>query len=744
MTQEPAAQPTGTAPRRRDPRYDLLFEPIRIGPKVMKNRFYQVPQCTGAGHPRPGSNAGHRAVKAEGGWGGLSTESCSIHPEVNQTGSTNTTMWDEGDVINHRHMVDEVHKWGALAGVELGAGGVKDNLWSRYVAPAFDRFPSGGVPKVYTYAATEEDIARVMQMYEDAARRAKDAGFDILYIHGAAGVFPVHALSRHFNRRTDGYGGSFENRARFWVEALERLKKVAGDECAVATRISIDDLAGPWGLELHDEGLAFVEYVTRLGLVDMWDVIIGGSGEDMWGEDSGPSRFYKSNHQSPWNAEVKRLAKVPVVGVGRFTEPDEMVRVIRSGQLDIIGAARPSIADPWLPRKIDEGRVEDICECIGCNACVSRFNLNNMIICTQNPTALEEYRRGWHPERFEPAPNPEMVLVVGAGPSGLECARVLGKRGYEVHLVEAKEQLGGHLRDVVRLPGLAEWGRVYDYRESQIARMPNVTVMRGTGLVTAQDILDYGARRVVLATGARWVGNGLGASGPDTVPGIDAGLDHFVTPEQFFAGKPVGDRVVVLDSDGYFMGISIAEVLADQGKQVTLVTHLETVAPMTALTLEGYNLRRMMREKGIEERTGHWVDKVEKDAEGARVWVYDRYRDGSRRTTTPKTGVYPRRLGEAAEIFACDSVILCTAREAKTELYDGVMALKPRWREAGLETVVRSGDCLAPRYLADAIFDGHRIAREFECANPERPRAIIRERQIWGHETFPKLGDHVV
>jgi dimethylamine/trimethylamine dehydrogenase len=744
MTQVPAAHPTGTAPRRRDPRYDLLFEPIRIGPKVMKNRFYQVPQCTGAGHPRPGSNAGHRAVKAEGGWGGLSTESCSIHPEVNQTGSTNTTMWDEGDVINHRHMTDEVHKWGALAGVELGAGGVKDNLWSRYVAPAFDRFPSGGTPKVYTYAATEEDIARVMQMYEDAARRARDAGFDILYIHGAAGVFPVHALSRHFNRRTDGYGGSFENRARFWVEALERLKKVAGDDCAVATRISIDDLAGPWGLELHDEGLAFVEYITKLGLVDMWDIIIGGSGEDMWGEDSGPSRFYKSNHQSPWNAEVKRIAKVPVVGVGRFTEPDEMVRVIRSGQLDIIGAARPSIADPWLPRKIDEGRVEDICECIGCNACVSRFNLNNMIICTQNPTALEEYRRGWHPERFEPTPNPEMVLVVGAGPSGLECARVLGKRGYDVHLVEAKEQLGGHLRDVVRLPGLAEWGRVYDYRESQIARMPNVTVMRGTGLVTAADILDYGARRVVLATGARWVGNGLGASGPDTVPGIDAALDHFVTPEQFFAGKAIGDRVVVLDSDGYFMAISIAEALADQGRQVTLVTHLETVAPMTALTLEGYNLRRMLREKGIKERTGHWVDKIEKAGNGVEVALYDRYRDGSRRTTTPQTGVYPRRLGDAVEILDCDSVILCTSREAKTELYDGVMALKARWQDAGLETVVRSGDCLAPRYLADAIFDGHRIAREFESANPERPKAIIRERQIWGHETFPKLGDHVV
>ena len=734
---------TAAAPRR-DQRYDILFEPVQIGPKTMKNRFYQVPQCTGSGHMRPGSNAGHRAVKAEGGWGGISTESCSIHPEVNQTLCTNTTMWDEGDVINHRHMVDEVHRWGALAAVELGAGGVKDNLWSRYVAPAFDRFPSGGIPRVYTYPATEEDIARIMQMYEDAARRARDAGFDILYIHGAAGVFPVHALSRHFNRRTDKYGGSFENRARFWVEALERLKLVAGDDCAVATRISIDDLAGPWGLELHDEGLAFVEYVTKLGLVDMWDVIIGGSGEDMWGEDSGPSRFYKSNHQAPWNAEVKRIANVPVVGVGRFTDPDEMVRVVRSGQIDIIGCARPSIADPYLPRKIEEGRPEDICECIGCNACVSRFNLNNMIICTQNPTALEEYKRGWHPEKFDPAPAERTVLIVGAGPSGLECARVLGRRGYDVQLCEASETLGGHMRDVVTLPGLAEWGRVVQYRENQILRMPNVTLMRGTGLVTADDILDFGASRVVLATGARWVGDGFGAAGPDKLPGVDASLDVFVTPEQYFAGKAIGDRVVVLDSDGYFMAIGIAEALANQGKHVTFLTHYEKVAPMTELTLEGYNLRRMMREKGIEERVGHFVERVDVGPSGAEVVIFDQYRDGYRRTSEPKAGVYPRKLGDAVEVLACDTVVLCTARESDRTLHDGLLARRERWEDAGIEAVVRSGDCLAPRYLADAIFDGHRIGREIESDNPERPRAIIRERQIFGHEVYPKLGDRVL
>lgn len=728
----------------RDPRHDPLFEPIRIGPKMLKNRFYQVPQCTGAGVLKPGSNAMHRAVKAEGGWGALCTESCSIHPEVNQSTSTCTTLWDEGDVINHRYMTDEVHKWGALAGVELGAGGVKDNLATRYVAAAFDRYPSSGVPKVYTYEADADDIRRVMRMYDEAARRAVDAGFDILYVHGAAGVFPAHALSRHFNRRTDGYGGAFENRARFWVEALETLKRVAGDQCAVATRLAIDDLAGPWGIEMFDEGLRWVEYAEKLGLVDLWDVILGGAGHDAWGEDSGPSRFYKSNHQAPWNREVKKIAKAPVVGVGRFTDPDEMVRVLKSGQLDIIGCARPSIADPWLPRKIDEGRVDDIVECIGCNMCVSRFNLNSTIICTQNPTALEEYRRGWHPEKFAITKSPSNVLVVGAGPSGMECARVLGLRGYTVDLCEADETLGGHLRDVVKLPGLSEWNRVVTYRETQLSRMANVNLLRGAGHVTAEDILDYGASRVVLATGARWVGNGLGASGPDPLPGVDAGLSHCVTPDQFFAGKAIGGRVLILDSDGYYMASSLAEVLADQGREVTILTHLDVVAPMMDLTLESHNFRRLMREKNIAERTGHWVEKVHATNHGVEVTIYDLHRDGSRRTTEPAKGAYPRRLGNAVEVLECDTVLLCTARESNDGLYRSLAARRGEWRDKGIDAIVRSGDCLAPRYLADAIFDGHRIAREFEDENPERPRAMIRERQVWGHDVYPKIGDRVL
>ena len=286
-----------------------------------------------------------------------------------------------------------------------------------------------------------------------------------------------------------------------------------------------------------------------------------------WGEDAGPSRFYKTNHQAPWTREVKKVAKVPVVASAASPIPDEMVRVMRSGQVDIIGCARPSIADPLLPRKIEEGRPMRSAECIGCNQCIARFERNVPIVCTQNATALEEYRRGWHPERFEPSSDEEDIAVVGAGPAGLECARMLGRRGYEVHLIEAKPELGGHLRDVVRLPGLAEWGRVMSFRETELRRLANVEVLRGVGRRRRRRCWNTASSEVVLATGAQWTADGRGAAGPDPIPGIDAAAPQFVTPEQVFAGKEIGESVLVLDSDGYFMAVSLAELLADRGKK---------------------------------------------------------------------------------------------------------------------------------------------------------------------------------
>ena len=713
----------------RNPQHDILFEPIAIGPKVLKNRFFQVPQCTGAGSSRPGTSARHREVKAEGDWAALCTESCMIHPDTDQPVADVSTLYDDDDVHNHRHMTESVHRWGALAGVELcHAGGLASGLASRHVTAAAHQFATPWMPQTYTYEAEDHDFLRIIGQYRAAAERAIDAGFDILHVHGTHGALPVQMLSRHHNRRTDRWGGSFENRARFWVEVLEAIRGVADGRCAVSTRFSIDQLSGGAGVELHDDGLKFIEYVTGLGLVDLWDINVSSLEE--WGEDAAPSRFQKSNHQGEWQREAKRLARAPVVGVGRFTDPDEMARLVRSGQCDIIGCARPSIADPWLPRKVDEGRIEDLAECIGCNQCISRFEHGVQIVCTQNPTALEEYRRGWHPGKFAPLRADELVLVVGAGPAGLEAARVLGRRGYRTHLIEAATGLGGHLQHVRKLPGLGEWGRVVDLRAGQLSRMPNVEIMRGVGRATAEDLLAYGADHLVLATGAHWCEDGAGVSN-DPIPGLIAQDPAIFTPERIFAGELPTGQTVILDSDGYFMAISLAEKLADAGCLVSIVTQFDRIAPYTDLTLEAPYLRRMMREKNISGITGHWVSKVTRSGSLA-ISIYDVYRDGARRSTVPSAGgVLPRRQSNEAVTLSCDSLVLCTGRRSQNGLYRELSAMRKDWPQAGIKGVYRAGDCLAPRYIADAVFDGHRIGREICSEYPQEPLPALRAQSLW-------------
>ena len=215
-----------------------------------------------------------------------------------------------------------------------------------------------------------------------------------------------------------------------------------------------------------------------------------------------------------------------------------MVRMVRDGVLDMIGAARPSIADPFLPKKIEEGRWEDIRECIGCNICVSGDFSMTPLRCTQNPTMGEEWRRGWHPERIRPKTTESTVLVVGAGPAGLEAAQALGKRGYDVVLAEAGDELGGRVALEARLPGLSAWIRVLDYRKGQLEQLPNVELAFGSEL-TADEVLEYGFDHVAIATGATWRNDGVGRWHVRPME-IDAGM-QVLTPDDLMAGmRPRG------------------------------------------------------------------------------------------------------------------------------------------------------------------------------------------------------------
>jgi dimethylamine/trimethylamine dehydrogenase len=481
----------------RDPRYDILFEPVRIGPVQAPNRFYQVPHCNGMGNLRPRMVAAMRGIKAEGGWGVVCTEYCSIHPSSDDLPHPYASLWNQADIKAHALMTGKVHEFGALAGVELWAGGAgAANLLTREVAPGVGSAPNLRGHPYQTRAMDLKDIRNLRRWHRAAALRAREAGFDIVYIYATHVYLLSQFLSPLHNQRSDEYGGSLENRVRLVRELIEETKDAIGDTCAVAVRMAADDGTGTPEQPVSQDRREMFELLAELP--DLWDVNISNYEHEM-----GVSRFIQEGSLEETMHYVKSVTSKPVVSVGRFTSPDTMVSQVRRGIVDFIGAARPSIADPFLPRKIEEGRMEEIRECIGCNICYAGDSLSVPIRCTQNPTMGEEWRRGWHPERIQAGSSDATVLVVGAGPAGLEATRALGQRGYSVFLAEASTELGGRVARECRLPGLAEWGRVRDYRVQQIQTMPNVEIFLDNHL-SAEDALSIGAEHIAVATGSQW------------------------------------------------------------------------------------------------------------------------------------------------------------------------------------------------------------------------------------------------
>ncbi len=401
---------------------------------------------------------------------------------------------------------------------------------------------------------------------------------------------------------------------------------------------------------------------------------------------------------------MRRASRSPRSGASRT--PTRWPQAVRSGLLDIIAAARPSIADPFLPRKIEEGRYDEIRECIGCNICASRFGLGAPIVCTQNATLGEEFRRGWHPERFSQAANAEKtVLVLGAGPAGMECAMVLGKRGLSaVHLVDEQDSLGGCLRQISAYPHLGEWGRVTTYRQIQFDKLDNVEVLTGTRL-SAEDVFAYGAEIVVVATGARWRADGF--NGPTQAPIAGAEREFVYTPEQVSAagGAIDGEHVLVYDTDGYFTAVGMAELLLAAGKRVTVLTPLANLAPFMFYTGEGFRVNRELRAQGVEVIPLHVLGEIGAGGalSGQNVWAPDPVQ------------------------WQADAVVLVTQREPQDAIYQELQADPARLEREGIEAVYRIGDCLAPRTIAENIFDGHRLAREIDSPDPTKPLPYIRE-----------------
>ena len=680
----------------RDKRFDILFEPVRIGPVTAPNRFYQVPHCTGMGWTWPATLAAMREIKAEGGWGVVNTEYCSVHPTSDDTPYPHCTLWDQGDVRNMAAMADAVHRHGALAGVELWHGGLRSsNLLSRQPALGPASLPTANSPW-QAKAMDKADIRAYRAAHRAATARAVEAGFDIVYVYAAHTYLLAQFLDCRINQRTDEYGGGLENRLRIVREVAEETREAVGSRAAVAIRIEVDDESRT-GEEAQAERRAMLTALSPF--IDLFNVTIADYSHEM-----GVSRFIKEGSLEPFVAHVRAATGKPVVSVGRFTSPETMLAQVKRGVLDLIGAARPSIADPFLPAKIREGRLDDIRECIGCNICYAGDGNGVPIRCTQNPAMGEEWRRGWHPERVNLAARRERLLVVGAGPAGLEAAHIAGKRGFEVTLAEATDELGGRVIAESRLPGLSEWRRVADYRIGQIGKLANVEVFRG-GAMTAEDVLGYGAPHVLLATGSHWRDDGRGRQSPAAIASFAD--PRTLSPDAVMAGARPAGPVVIFDDDHYVLAACLAELLVREGLPVTYVTTAGTVSAWTRYTAEQDRVQARLIELGVTIVTSHAVTGLV--AEGARL-----------------SCTYSGR----ERVIACGGFVPVTSREPNDGLWRALSERSEAVREAGIVTLEAIGDGKAPGLIAQAVHDGHRAARELLAEAGDR--MVRRERVVVG------------
>ncbi len=664
----------------RNPRYDILFEPVKIGPKTAPNRFYQVPHASGMTNAAPHVRAAFRETKAEGGWGVINTGACSIHPSSDDSPFPCATLWDEADVKAHAVTTEAVHRHGALAGIELWHGGAAVMNRTTRIPPLSPSGISWMAPHVgfmgqqRSKAMDKDDIRKLIGWQAEAAVRAEQAEFDILYVYAGMGYLPYQFLLSDYNYRTDEYGGSVKNRVRLVAELLDATREATHGRCAVALRMSLQELRARPGTHMESEAHEVIDALKDAP--DLFDVKM-----DYSNTDCAASRYTGEGSHEPVIDFVKKVTSRPVVGVGRFTSPDTMVSQIRRGVLDLIGGARPSIADPFLPLKIKEGREAEIRECIGCNICISSWHDGVWVRCTQNPTAGEEWRRGWHPEKVT-SDSAGKVLVIGGGPAGLEASLTLARRGFDVSLADQRREFGGRLLAESKLPGLSQWFRVIDYRLGRLRAMNNVALFPESQM-TAEDILSFGADHVVVATGARWLKMLFSAN--EYAKGRVENANVY-TPDDIFAGAQIAGPVAVFDFDNYYMGGAIAEHLAAQGSPVTYITSAGTASNWTVMTNEQPLIHQSFRRLGIKLLT---------------LQVVTSFENGILKLAQIFNG-------EETELKA-QSLVIVGHRASQDNIYTELSDMD--WMSTGIKSLAVTGDANAPGALAHVIYQAHNTAR---------------------------------
>jgi len=575
-----------------------LFSPLNIGSMELENRIVMPPMTTvlgGADGEVTDRFIDFYAARARGGAALITAEAVDVHPYTHNLSLGDrgfTAIYDDRFIPGLRRLTDAIHVAGAKASVQLhhsGSAMLMLDPSKPPVAPSAVAYPGGQVPRPLSV----EEIEELVQAFGAGARRAREAGFDAVDVHGGHGYLIAEFMSAYFNRRTDGYGGDVSNRLRFPVEVLTEVRKNVGNDFPIIFRFSADErVPGGRGVE---ESAAIAPLLVEAG-ADCLSVTTGMH-FTLFYTVAGMGMPMGLNVESA--AAIKRAVDVPVMVAGRLNDPLLAEAVLAEGKADLIAVGRGLIADPELPSKLAAGRREDIRWCIACNqGCIGALASGASFSCMVNPEVGRASEAS--PKH---SPRPRRVLVAGGGPAGMEAARVAALRGHRVTLYERDDQLGGQLRLACVPPRKQEICAYLGFMERQLSQL-GVDVVLGQALAAA-GVRQADPEVLIVATGSRPL--------VPEIPGIDA--DNVVTAHEVLSGKAVtGQRVLV--AGGGRVGCETAEFLDHSGKRVVLVEMRSELAA-DVIPVPRESLLRALGRTRIEVRTSTRV--VEISAEGVAV-----------------------------------------------------------------------------------------------------------------------------
>jgi 2,4-dienoyl-CoA reductase-like NADH-dependent reductase (Old Yellow Enzyme family)/thioredoxin reductase len=641
--------------------YPSLFQPLEIGGLRLKNRLVVPPMGTGfAAEDGTVTDRliNYHEARARGGFALITMEVTAVDGIEGKGSAHQLSIFDDRFIPGFKRLVDRVHDAGAKVGVQLYHPG-------RVTLPAFigGLQPVGPSPvpdpvwRQATRELTVQDIARLVESFAQGARRAKEAGFDIVELHGAHGYLISQFMSGYANKRTDEYGGGFEGFIRFPVEIIRRVRQLVGPDFPIFFRISGDELV-PMGRTVTES----VEVAKRLVQegVNVIDVSIGVM--ESSAVTSAPPDM-EQGFNAVMTAAFKKALSVPVIAVGRINEPDVAEEIVNSGKADLVAIGRQSLTDPDWPNKVAKGQKNDIVKCISCNeGCIEGIVIwrRPMITCVQN-LAL-----GKEAEYASPhASKRKKVLIAGGGPAGLEAARTAALWGHQVILYEKDAALGGQINIAVIPP------KKDIYKEVTLSRAKAIKEL-GVEIHLSEELTPDTVKQIapdvlIIATGSK-----------PLIPKI-SGVErkNVIAPAEALRGAKTGDNVVIVG--GGLVGCETADYLAQQGKKVTIVEMLRHTARDIGPAAR-YFLRRRLAEKGIKILTSTTVEEIV---------------DGGVKVSS----------SEGSQLLGpVDTVVLATGAESVNELEPAVKDIVPE--------VYVIGDAAKPGKILAAVEQAAELARK--------------------------------